>query len=109
MIKVKVFVTQSCPTLCNHMNCSTPGFSVNGLLQARILEWVAIPFSMVTSQASNQTWDYNIASRSIPTWSHQGILLINYKLPVYNMYTDITTKRWKIKRRFDAKLCSWFC
>ena len=36
------FVTQSCLTLCNSMDCSPPGFSVHGVLQARILEWVAI-------------------------------------------------------------------
>ena len=36
---------QSCPTLCNPMDCSPPGSSVHGLLQARILEWVAMPFS----------------------------------------------------------------
>ena len=38
-------VTQSYPTLCNPMDCSLPGFSVHGILQARTLEWVAIPFS----------------------------------------------------------------
>ena len=43
IMKVKVLVTQSCPTLCNPMNCSPPGFSVHGISQARILEWVAIP------------------------------------------------------------------
>ena len=36
---------QSCPTLCNPMDCSPPGSSVHGILQARILEWVAISFS----------------------------------------------------------------
>ena len=36
---------QSCPTLCNPMDCSPPGSSVYGILQARILEWVAISFS----------------------------------------------------------------
>ena len=35
-------VTQSCPTLCNPMDCSPSGSSVHGILQARILEWVAI-------------------------------------------------------------------
>ena len=42
---MKVKVTQSCPTLCYPMDCSLPGSSVHGILQARILEWVAIPFS----------------------------------------------------------------
>ena len=40
-----VLVTQSCPTLCDPMDCSPPGSSVHGILQARTLEWVAILFS----------------------------------------------------------------
>ena len=42
---MKVLVTQSCPILCNPMDGSLPGSSVHGILQARILQWVAIPFS----------------------------------------------------------------
>ena len=38
-------VTQSCLTLCDRMDCSLPGSSVHGILQARTLKWVAIPFS----------------------------------------------------------------
>ena len=38
-------VAQLCPTLCDPMDCSLPGFSVHGIFQARILEWVAIAFS----------------------------------------------------------------
>ena len=38
-------VTQSCPTLCDAMDCSLPGSSVHGIFQARVLEWVAISFS----------------------------------------------------------------
>ena len=44
-IKVKMFVAQSCLPLCNPMNCSPPGSFVQGLLLARMLEWVAIFFS----------------------------------------------------------------
>ena len=43
-VKVKVLVTQSCPTLCDSMDCSPPGSSVHEILQARILK-LAIPFS----------------------------------------------------------------
>ena len=43
--KVKVSVTHSCHSLCDPMVCNPPGSSVCGILQARILEWVAIPFS----------------------------------------------------------------
>ena len=42
---VCVLVAQSCLTLCDSTDCSSPGFSVRGILQARIVEWVAIPFS----------------------------------------------------------------
>ena len=45
---VCVLVAQSRPTLCDPMTYSPPGFSVRGILQARILEWVAIPFSRLT-------------------------------------------------------------
>ena len=40
-----VLVAQSCPTLYDPMDCSPQGSSVHGILQARILEWVAMPFS----------------------------------------------------------------
>ena len=42
---IYVLVTQSCLTLCDPMHCSLPGFSVHGILQAGILEWVAISYS----------------------------------------------------------------
>ena len=45
IVKVKVLVAQSCQILCDPMDCSPQGSSVHGILQARILEWVATPFS----------------------------------------------------------------
>ena len=42
-------VAQSCPTVCDPMDCSPPGPSVNGILQARILEWVVMPSSRGSS------------------------------------------------------------
>ena len=48
--EVKVLVAQSRPTLCNPMDYSLPGSSVHGILQARILEWIAIPFSKGSSR-----------------------------------------------------------
>ena len=50
MTSVKVKVAQSCPTLCDPMDCT-----VHGILQARILEWVAFPFSKASSQPRDQT------------------------------------------------------
>ena len=43
--KVKVLVAQLCPTLCDPMGCSLPGSSVHGILQGRIVGWIAISFS----------------------------------------------------------------
>ena len=48
--KVKVLVAQSCLTLYDPTDCSPPGSSIHGILQARIPEWVAIPFSIVSFQ-----------------------------------------------------------
>ena len=52
---VCVLVSPSCPAVCNPIDCSLPGSSVHRILQARILEWVAIPFSRGSSQPSD-TW-----------------------------------------------------
>ena len=46
---------QLCPALCNPINCSPPGSSVHGILQARILEWVAMPSSRGSSQPREWT------------------------------------------------------
>ena len=47
--KNKVLITQSCPTLCDPMDCSLPGSFVHGILQARILEWIVRPSSRRSS------------------------------------------------------------
>ena len=52
---VCVSVTQLCSTLCDPMDCNPPGSSVHGILQARILEWVAIPFSRGSSWPRDHT------------------------------------------------------
>ena len=56
--KVKMKVAQSCQNLCNTMD-----YAVNGILQARILEWVAIPFCRGSSQPRDQTQVSHIAGR----------------------------------------------
>ena len=53
---MKVLVAQACPTLCDPMDYSLPGSSVIKILQARILEWIAIPFSRGFFQPRDQTW-----------------------------------------------------
>ena len=65
---------QSCPTLCNPVDCSPPGFSVHGILQARILEWVAIPFSRGSSRPRDQTQVYCTAGRFSAVWATEAVL-----------------------------------
>ena len=50
-----VLFAQLCPTLCDSMDCSPLGSSIHGISQAKILEWVAIPFSRGFSQLRGQT------------------------------------------------------
>ena len=64
-----MLVDQSCPTLCNPLDCSPPGSSVYGILQARILEWVAISFSRGSSQPRDRTQVSCIASRFFTVWA----------------------------------------
>ena len=59
---------QLCPTLCDSMDYSPPGSSVHGILQARILEWVAIPFSRGSSWPRDQIWVFCIAGRLFTIW-----------------------------------------
>ena len=58
-----VFVAQSCPTLFDPKDGSPLGSLVHGIIQARILEWVAIPFSRGSSQPRTRTWVSCIAGR----------------------------------------------
>ena len=64
--EMKTFVSVTvklCPTLCDPMDCSLPGFSVHGTFQTRILEWVAISFSRGSSQPRDQTRVSRIVGR----------------------------------------------
>ena len=62
-------VAQSCPTLCNAMDCSLPGFSIHGVFQARVLEWVAISFSRGPSRPRDQTQVSCTAGRRFTVWA----------------------------------------
>ena len=65
-------VAQLCPTLCNAMDCSLPSFSVHGIFQARVLEWVAISFSRGSSRPRDSTQVLLIVGRCFYRLSHQG-------------------------------------
>ena len=61
---IKVKVTQLCPSLCDSMD-----YTVHVILQARILEWVAFPFSRGSSQSRNQTQVSHIAGEFFTSWA----------------------------------------
>ena len=64
-----VVVAQSCPILCNPIDCSLPGSSVHGILQARVLEWVAFPFSRGSSPPRDRTQVSRIAGGFFTRWA----------------------------------------
>ena len=71
-----MLVAQWCLTLCDPMDCSLLGSSVHGILQAIMLEWVAIPFSKGSSQPRDQTrisWHWQAGSLPL---SHHGSMFI---------------------------------
>ena len=62
-------VAQSCPTLCDPMDYSLPGFSVHGIFQVRVLEWVAISFSRGSSWPRDRTRVSCIVGRRFTHWA----------------------------------------
>ena len=106
----KVLVAQSYPILCHPLDCSPPDSSVHGILLARILEWVAIPFSRKSSQLRDGTPVFCITGRFFtvqesPIWPSNSTP--RYMPPkIESKYSDTYThmfitalltisKRWK--------------
>ena len=71
---------ESCPTLCNPVDCSPPRSSVHGIFQARVLEWVSISFSRGSSQPRDRTQVSCIVSKTLYCLSHQGRVLLSKSL-----------------------------
>ena len=78
-------VAQSCPTLCNPMDCSIAGSSFHGILQARVLEWVAISFSRGSSWPRDLTHISCISRQILYHWA-------TMEAPI------VCIKKWKIMR-----------
>ena len=77
-MKVNLKVTQSCLPLCDPMNCT-----VHGIFQARILEWVAFPFSRGSSQPRDWTQVSNITGKFFTSWATRealSVTMVNYYL-----------------------------
>ena len=68
---MNVLVIQSCPTLCDLMDYSSPGCSVQGILQVRILDWSAIPFSQGSSWPRDWTCVSCTAGGFLTVWATQ--------------------------------------
>ena len=87
-ITVCVLVTQSCMILWDHVVCSPPGSCVHGIFQARLLEWVAIPFSRGSFLPRDQTQVSCIAGRFFSVWT--------------SMFTIIHIFAWWISLWYNA-------
>ena len=83
-MKMKMLVAQSCPTLCDPVDCNLPGSSVRGILQARMLEWVAIPFSRGSSQARDPTWVSCMAGEFFTVYATREAIPLSNSLYSFN-------------------------
>ena len=66
-VSSEVEIPQSCPTLCDPMNCSLPGSSVHEIFNARILGWVAIPFSRDIPDPGIEPGSSALQAKSLPS------------------------------------------
>jgi len=120
-VKVKGLVAQSCPTLCDPIDCNLPGSRVHGLLQTRILEWVAIPFFRGSSWPGDRTQVSCIAGRFFTIWATRETpkpLKLCSKITVhpweamsvvYNIYRSLWLCKSYYSWKFDSNLKSCAC
>ena len=102
-------VTQLCLTLCDLMDYSPPGSSVHGILQARILEWVAIPFSRRIFPT--QEWNPGLPHRRWILYhlSHQGSPILC--VPCLNLIAVFNTQQSPSKNLYTwgGDMWIWLC
>ena len=79
------------------MDCRPPGSSVHGILQARILEWVAIPYSRGSSRPRDQTWISHIAGRFFTIWATREAHHLTYFLHIYFESMSVCVCVWPLK------------
>ena len=75
-------IAQSCLTLCDPIDCNLPGSSVHRILQARTLEWVAMPSSRGSSPPRDWTQVSRIADRLLTVWATRKAICIYYKVTI---------------------------
>ena len=116
--KVKVLVTESCPTLYDPMDHRPPGSSVHGILQARILEWVAVSLSRGSSWLRDGTWVSCIAGRFFTIWATkeanypQNATRKTVQLPNYLLFKILKAYKLNLqmfvqKQCGILKICVW--
>ena len=106
MVKVKLLVTQSGLTLRDPMDHSLPGFSVHGILQARILEWVAIPFSRGSSLPRDRTQVSCTAGGFLPSEPSEKPQALYW---AGSKDTQQSTYRWKDLHLQVERATNWIC
>ena len=100
MEEVEVLVDQLCPTLCDPMDDSPPGSSVYGISQARILEWVAIPFSRGSSLPRDWTQVSCFAGRIFTIWAtHLSMTMSISVFLLYNRLFMLSSSYGKKKKK----------
>ena len=106
-----MLATQSCLTLCDPMNCNPSGSSVLGILQARILGWVAIPFSRGSSQIRDGTHVSRVAGIFLQWLSHRDRPQLLGNSRGFTCHTDVCVglKKQECEKATDIDLIQQFC
>ena len=99
-----VLVTQSCPTLCEPMDCSPPVSSVHGILQARIQEQVVIPFSRRSSQPWDPTWVSWNAGRFFTIKATREILISLWDSDIFDVALNFIVPMFMVQFSFIQSL-----
>ena len=99
------YYSWKCPTLCDSMDCSLSHSSVHGILQVRVLEWVAISFSRGSSWPGDWTWVSCIAGRFLTNWAtREAQQIIGNDLSVYLWILKLHAAWGHIKQPLQ-----WYC
>ena len=111
-VRVCVLVAQLCLTLCDPMNCGLPGFPVHGIIQARIREWTAIPFSRGSSRPRDRTLVSCVAGRFFTVWATGKLyLLLDSSVKKVFPQDNFKTSPWAVLLRghkyTDKALLHW--
>ena len=94
-----MLVAQSCPTLCDPIDCSPPSSSVHGILQARILEWGAIPFPRGSYRPRDPTQG---------AITKEATYITNVSILNFSLLFGEQSSGFRCMKQLISPLCSWF-